>query len=126
MRRFLIALAVVLTFATPAAAKDFSAYDRAKLDAAIKSGAPVVVHVHAEWCTVCRKQITVLDELFKDPALAKIASIRVNYDVDRDFVAAFKVKRQANIIVFKGGKEVARLDYNPDPDRIRATVRQAL
>jgi thioredoxin 1 len=126
MQRFMLILAAVLLLAVPAAAKDFSAYDRAKLDAAIKSGAPVVVHVHAEWCTVCRRQIQVLDELFKDPALAKIASIRVNYDVDRDFVTAFKVKRQANILVFKGGKEVARLDYNPDPDRIRATVRQAL
>jgi thioredoxin 1 len=126
MQRFLLILAAALLIAVPAAAKDFSAYEKAKLDAAIKSGAPVVVHVHAEWCPICRKQMAVLDEIFKDPSLAGVAGIRVNYDVDRDFVSAFKVKRQANILVFKGGKEVGRLDYNPDPDRIRAVVRLAL
>jgi thioredoxin 1 len=126
MQRFLLVLAAVLLLAVPAAANDFSAYDKAKLDAAIKSGAPVVVHVHAEWCPICRKQIMVLDEIFKDPTLARIVTVRVNYDVDRDFVSAFKVRRQANVLVFKGGKEIARVDYNPDPDRILAAIRQAL
>lgn len=126
MQRFMLFLAAALLLAVPAAAKDFSAYDKTKLEAAIKSGAPIVVHVHAEWCPICRKQIAVLDEIFKDPALAGVTGIRVNYDVDRDFVSSFKVKRQANILVFKGGKEVGRLDYNPDPDRIRAVVRLAL
>jgi thioredoxin 1 len=126
MQRIMLFLAAALLLAVPAAATDFSAYDKAKLEAAIKSGAPIVVHVHAEWCPVCRKQAAVLEELFKDSALAKVARVRVNYDVDRDFVSSFKVKRQANILVFKGGKEVGRLDYNPDPDRIRAVVRQAL
>lgn len=126
MQRILLAFAAFLLLAAPAAAKDFSSYDKVKLDAAIKSGVPVVVHVHAEWCTVCRKQIDVLNEIFKDPAIAKITAVRVNYDVDRDFVSAFKVKRQANILVFKGGKEVARIDYNPDPNRIEAAIRRAL
>jgi hypothetical protein len=36
------------------------------------------------------------------------------------------VKRQANILVFKDGKEVARIDYDPDADRIRAAVNSAL
>jgi hypothetical protein len=68
----------------------------------------------------------VLDEIFKSPTLAKVQTIRVNYDKDRDFISAFKVKRQANILVFKDGKEVARVDYDPDADRIRAAVNRAL
>jgi thioredoxin 1 len=127
MRKFFLALVAILAVsAAPAAAKDFSPYEKTKFDTVIKSGASVVIHVHAEWCPICRRQIVVLDELFKNPALAKIQTIRVNYDKDRDFISAFKVKRQANILVFKDGKEVARVDYDPDADRIRAAVNRAL
>jgi thioredoxin 1 len=127
MRRILLALfAFIAIAAGPAFAKDFTPYDKAKLEAAIQSGASVVVHVHAEWCPICRRQVTVLDGIFKDPALSKLQTVRVSYDKDRDFISAFKVKRQANILVFKGGKEVARVDYDPDEGRIRAAVRSAL
>jgi hypothetical protein len=70
--------------------------------------------------------MAVFDELFADPALAKIQTVRVNYDRDRDFLAAHKVSRQATIIAFKGGREVARLVYDPDPNKIRATIAAAL
>jgi thiol-disulfide isomerase/thioredoxin len=127
MRQFFLALAAILAISVaPAAAAEFAPYEKAKLEAIIKSGAPVVVHVHAEWCPICRRQIVVLDEIFKSSALAKVQKIRVNYDKDRDFISAFKVKRQANILVFKDGKEVARVDYDPDADRIRAAVNRAI
>src|SRR5690606_13319197 len=128
MRRFFSALAIFLAFATsPAfAGKEVFAYEKVKLDALIQSGAGVVVHVHAEWCPICRRQVTVLDELFKDPALGKIETVRVNYDRDRTFISEYKVKRQANILVFKGGKEVSRVDYDPDRERIRAAIGRAL
>ena len=127
MRKFMLALATLFVLtASPSLAGGFSAYEKAKLDAAIQSGAPVVVHVHAEWCPICRRQVMVLNELFVDPALAKVQGIRVNYDRDRDFVSGYKVKRQANILVFKGGKEVARVDYDSDAGRIRTAIQRAL
>jgi thiol-disulfide isomerase/thioredoxin len=128
MRKFLLALAVfaTLTAAPALAGKEFASYDKAKLDALIKSGAPVVVHVHADWCPTCRRQITVFDKLFDEPRFAKIATVRVNYDKDRGFLAAYKVTKQATILAFKGGKEVARLIYDADSARIRSTVAAAL
>jgi thioredoxin 1 len=128
MRKILLTLAALLTIAaSPASAgKEFTAYDKAKLEALIKSGAPVVVHVHAEWCPVCRRQVMVLDELFGDPQFAKLQGIRVNYDKDRDFISAYKVKRQANILTFKDGKEISRVDYDADDARIRAAIARGL
>jgi thioredoxin 1 len=126
MRRILIAFAALAFIAAPALAKTFTPYDKAKLEAAIKSGAPVVVHVHADWCPTCRSQMSTMDKLFADPALAKIQTIRVNYDRDRDFLSAYKVTKQATIIAFKGGKEVARVTYDPSPDKVTAVVRSAL
>lgn len=127
MRRIFTVLAALAVFAlAPAFAKTFAAYDKAKLEAAIKSGASVVVHVHADWCPSCRSQVSTMDKLFADPALAKIQTIRVNYDRDRDFLSAYKVTKQATIIAFKGGKEVSRVSYDPDPARVAAVVRAAL
>lgn len=128
MRNFLLALLASFALAVgPAlAAGEFAPYEKAKLEAAIKAGGPVVVHVHADWCPTCRRQIIILDGLFKNPALAKVQTIRVNYDTDRGFIADYKVKRQANILVFKGGKEVARVDYDTNEERIRAAVNSAL
>ena len=127
MRKFLLILAAFFALAAAPvfAAKAFAPYDKTALDTSIKSGAPVIVHVHAEWCTVCRRQISVLDELLRDPKFAKIQTVRVNYDRDRDFVSAYKIKRQATILTFKGGQEVARLEYNADSDRIRSVVAAA-
>ncbi len=126
MRKLFLTFAALALLAAPALAKSFASYDKAKLDAAIKSGSPVVVHVHADWCPSCRKQMSTMDELFKDPALAKVQTIRVNYDRDRDFLSAYKVTRQATVIAFKGGKEVSRVTYDPDPVKVTAVVRSAL
>lgn len=127
MRRlFLVLGALAFIAAAPAFAKTFAPYEKSRLDAAIKSGGPVIVHVHADWCPSCRRQMSIMDELFKDPALAKVQTIRVNYDKDRDFLTAYKVTKQATIIAFKGGKEVSRVTYDPDPAKVTAVVRSAL
>ena len=41
------------------------------------------------------------------------------------FLADYKVVRQSTIIVFKGGKEIARLSYDSDPARIEQTLARA-
>jgi hypothetical protein len=70
--------------------------------------------------------MSLLDELLVVPKFEKFQAVRVNYDVDRDFLSAHKVKRQANILVFKGGKEISRVDYDADAGRIRAAIERAL
>lgn len=122
MHKSLIALVALFAFAATSSMAAFAPYNKAVLEASIKSGAPVVVHVHAEWCPICRRQTSVLDELFRDPKFAKVQTVRVNYDRDLDFLSAHKIKRQATILTFKGGKEVARLEYDADAGRIRSVV----
>jgi thiol-disulfide isomerase/thioredoxin len=128
MRRILPLFVTFLSLAVmPAlAAKSFAPYEKAKLEALIQSGAPVIVHVHADWCPTCRRQISLFDELFADPAFSKVEAVRVNYDRDREFLAEHKVTRQATIIAFKGGREVARVVYDTNRDRIRAAIAATL
>jgi thioredoxin-like negative regulator of GroEL len=67
-----------------------------------------LVHVHADWCPTCKRQLTILGPMLNDPANAKVTAVTVNFDKETAFKQANKVGGQSTLIVFKGGKEVAR------------------
>ena len=122
----LLAVSVVFASAGPALAGEFSAYSAQNFDAALKSGAPVIVHVHADWCPTCRAQALTLQSMTGEPAYAKARFIRVNFDKDRDFLTGHKVSQQSTILVFKDGKESARFTGITDAAQVRSRVQAAL
>jgi thioredoxin 1 len=110
-RRMAMAGAVIAAFGVMpvlAASDLFQAYKKDSFDAALKGSKPVLVHVHADWCPTCKKQESVFNELAKTPDFAKLTAIRVNFDNDVDFKKTYGVNNQSVLLVFKGGKEVAR------------------
>ncbi len=120
------AVSLVLTaHVLPTAAAGLARYEAGGFETALKSG-PVVVHVHADWCPVCRKQQPALSSLSSDPAMTHVKFISVNFDKDKTFLKRNKVANQSVILIFKGGKEVARLIGTTDPAAIRAVVTKAL
>lgn len=86
----------------------FQAYSAAGFKAALNGSKPVLVHVHASWCPVCTRQADVLARIDGGAALKSVAPIRVDFDADTEFRSQFGVRQQSVLIVFKGGKEVAR------------------
>jgi thioredoxin 1 len=107
-------------------AADFSAYSAPSFDTALKSGAPVIVHVHADWCPTCRAQAPTLKSMTGDPAYAKVTFIRVNFDKDKDFLTGHKISQQSTILVFKAGKETTRFTGITDATDLRSRVQAAL
>jgi len=107
-------------------ASGFAKYEADGFRKLLASGVPVVVHVHADWCPVCRVQIPIIERVLKGAAYKNVRAIRVNFDRDKAFLADYKVVRQSTIIVFKAGKEVARLSYDTDPARIEEVLEWAL
>lgn len=127
MRRFMLALAAFFALTASALAfTGFAPYQKARFDSLVQSGAPVVAHVHATWCSTCRRQETLLNELLKDPHFAKIHAVRVDYDKDVAFEKAHNVTSRATILVFKGGHEVARVVFDTNRDKIRKALDAAL
>ena len=120
------ALATGAAIATTALAAGFSAYTAQSFDAALKSGSPVIVHVHADWCPTCRAQAPTLQSMSGEPTYAKAKFIRVIFDKDRDFLTAHKVSSQSTILVFKGGKETARFSGVTDAAQLRSRVQAGL
>jgi thioredoxin 1 len=129
-RRFsalaLAAFALPFASAGHALARDFAAYKADSFPKLLAAGGSLIVHVHADWCAVCRAQMPIINQALAAPAFANVKTVRVNFDKDKQFLTDHKVVRQATIIAFKGGKEVARLTYDTSEERIRKTLAAAL
>jgi thioredoxin 1 len=127
MRRLLIAfLALAATGFSGLALADFAPFEKTKFETLVKSNAPVVVHTHEWWCSTCRAQAKVLEDLQKDPRFAKVTMLRASVSGDRETLAPFKVTSRSIILVFAGGKQIGRLDWITDAAEIRSLLDQAV
>jgi len=126
MRRFLLAcFALVAVAYSSLAAAEFATFDKSKFETLVKSNAPVLVHTHEWWCSTCRAQAKVLEELQKDTKLSKVTMLRASASSDSATLAPMKVTSRSIILVFAGGKEIGRLDWVTDAAQIRALVERA-
>ena len=92
----------------------------------MKQGKPVVLHIHASWCPVCRAQQAVLDELMPLPEFKNLPVLRADFDTEKALLRTYKVRNQSTFIVFKNGTEITRSTGETDKDAIAALLKQAL
>lgn len=122
-KKLLFTLALLFPLFAQAAGQP---YTQDKLDALNKAGKPTLVFIHAPWCPTCRAQDAVLDKLLPSTEFKSITTLKVDFDEQQDVVKAFGVRYQSTLIVFKSGKEVARVTGETDRDKIVALLRKAL
>jgi len=117
----------ILSFlAIGSAMADTVPYTQAAFDKLQHEGKPIRVHVHADWCPTCRAQDPIIESLLKQKDFQGVASLRVDFDKQKDIVRAFRVSKQSTLIVFKGGKEVGRSLGDTSRDGIEGLLRKAL
>lgn len=68
---------------------------------------PVVIDFYADWCGPCRIMAPVLDEFARDRA-GEVLVGKLDTDQDPDAAMRFGVRGIPTLIVFSGGREVAR------------------
>ena len=126
-RSLLLAAAIAPTLAavSPAQAFTFRDYDPGAVGKAIKSGAPVIVHVYASWCLQCHAQRNILTSLEGDKTYDRLQFFRVDYDGQKEVVAALSCPR-STLIAYKGGKEVARMSWGVTQDEVIKVLQAAL
>jgi thiol-disulfide isomerase/thioredoxin len=109
-RLFLFAIGMVLTsaiFSTSVFAAQ-SNYTEVEFNQLQKEGKSILVVVHAPWCPTCRAQAPIINELLSENEFKEINALRVDFDSQKDILKKLNVSKQSTLIVFKGGKEVAR------------------
>ena len=101
-------------------------YTQARLDELNRSGQPVLVAIHADWCSTCKTQEKILQELLPQPEFRRITMLRMDYDQQKDAVRSFGVQYQSTLIVFRNGREVGRSTADQSPVRIAQLLRLSL
>ncbi len=124
-RRALFASLAAIAIAVPALA-DGKAFKSADFDKAKASGKPVLVEVSAPWCPTCKAQKPILSELKAQPRFKELASFEVDFDSQKDALRLLNVQKQSTLIVFKGGKEVARSTGETSKAAIEGLLAKAL
>lgn len=118
-------LAAVLAFSAAANAAELP-FNQAAFDQAVAAGKPVVVDFAADWCPVCRAQKPVISAILQAPAMAGVTVFVANFDKESGLKKALRVSGQSTLVVFKGGKEVARSTGQTQREPLQALLAQAL
>ena len=126
MLNFLRRTLLISALAISAAFAANMPFQQAGFDRLLKEGKPVVLHIHADWCPVCRAQDGVLGELMPLAEFKDLPVLRVDFDTEKSVLRKYKVRNQSTFIVFKNGKEVTRSTGETDKSLIAELLRKAL
>ena len=91
----------------------------------------IVLHFHAAWCPVCRKQSLVLKKIIPDAKFKDVHFIAANYDTDTDLNKKYGVTDQSTFVAFRGKekgdpKKSPRSSFVTDEEAIRAFIAKEL
>jgi thioredoxin len=110
--RYLLAAAAIAAAASlgsfPAHAAEWKPFTQAALAEAQKEGKPILVHIFAAWCPVCRAQKPIIEEFAAEPQYKNLVVLDVDFDAQKDDVRALGAQSQSTLIAYKGDKEVGR------------------
>ncbi len=127
MLRLLPLALAALAAVAPAHAADVRKFDVAAFNAAKAQNRSILVDVKAWWCPVCASQNRTIKKIVADPAYNQLIIFELNFDTQKTERQALSVTRQATLIGYRGQRQVGRLDFVTDKEKIgsllAATVR---
>lgn len=119
LRALLVAAALVLpTFAHAA-----QPYEQKAFQSAQAANKPILIEVTAPWCPTCRQQKPIVQQIEREKP--DLVTLDVDFDSAKDILKQLKVQHQSTLIVYRGGKELARSTGETDPAAIRSMISKA-
>lgn len=115
-----------IAIVAPAEAAEFRPYSAAALQAARAEGRPLLVHVHADWCPVCRAQAPLIRSLSAGADFDQLLVLTLDFDGQKAERKALGVGKQSTMIAYAGGREVVRSTGQTSPNAIRALLDRTL
>lgn len=115
-----LALAAQLAFAL-----DIEPYSAQALAQLQQAGKPVAVHFHATWCTTCRAQAKVFEQI-KASGELPMTLLVADWDKEKALERKLGVRDRSTLIVYRGTAEKARLVGDTDPKKLHDALQAAL
>lgn len=129
-RRHLILAGFALTALPSAGFAEIRAYTPGLAEQAMRDGTRMVLIFGADWCSTCRRQERIIDDLrASSPRYdAELTMIRVDWDAygTGDLSRALAVPRRSTLIALKGQSELARIVAGTREADIKALMDRAL
>jgi thioredoxin-like negative regulator of GroEL len=107
-------------------ASDVLPFTEAKFAALTQAGGPLLIDVHATWCSTCKKQQEVLKQLLETDKYKGYTMLVVDFDKQTDVLAQFKVSQRSTLIVLRGEDEWGRSTAITSQEAISGLLDQAL
>ena len=105
MKLFVAALLFSLPLSVTALAAEKESFTPQRFDALQKSGALVLIDVHASWCSTCAKQQAILERFEQKHPDVPLHILQLDFDKQKEWVRHFKVPRQSTLLLFKGAEQ---------------------
>jgi thioredoxin 1 len=105
---------------------DEQAFTTEAFHAAQEAGKPILIEIHASWCSTCAAQKPILSRLIGLPKYRDLSVLRVDFDNQKEEVRNLRARVQSTLIVFKGAKEVGRSVGDTKRDTIAALLDKAI
>jgi thioredoxin 1 len=119
-----LALGVSPQFAQALEVKPYTAQ---AFDEAVKANRPIAVHFRTSWCSVCKAQQVLLNQMqTKAEPGFELTVLAVDYDKDQAARARHKTKERSTLIAYVGAVEKARLEGSADEARMKQVLKAAL
>ena len=110
-----------------AQALEVKPYTAQAFEDAVKANRPVAVHFRTSWCTVCKAQQVLLNQMqTKAEPGFELTVLAVDFDKDQAARQRHKTKERSTLIAYVGAVEKARLEGSADEKRLKQTLKAAL
>lgn len=123
--RFVIFAAALFMWSMSSFAAEVVPFDKAQFEAAQKEGRSILVDITAPWCPTCKAQKPVIEKLVARPEFKDLTIFIIDFDTQKQAVAALKASSQSTLIAFKGMKETGRSVGHTQAASIEALLRSA-
>lgn len=130
-RRFFIAATAALVAAPKVllAAEGMTEYAPGLIQEKLSAGETVLVDYSATWCSTCKRQERVINELrASNPEFDEnISFVKVDWDTysGHEVTTSRKIPRRSTLILLKGEEELGRIVAGTSSDQIKALLELA-
>ena len=78
---------------------------RGNFNSNIQSNIPVLVDIHAEWCSPCKSQSPILVELTRE-FNGKLKVIKIDVDKNREIANRYQIRSVPTLALFRNGQSL--------------------